>query len=141
MGLFPYANRYPVQRTLPDRGRDRAEVLAEIEAMATFMAAAESDIDIFHVNDHLAGNGWRMNGLQNPPGLHFCISRPNTVAGVMDHFAQDLDDAVAYARDRVGTPPRSGAAYGAGGASVPRDMVQAGMAGWLDATQSLPPTS
>ena len=47
--------------------------------------------------------------------------------------------ASGYARERVGTPPKSGAAYGAGGTSVPREMVQAGMSGWLDATQSLPP--
>jgi hypothetical protein len=82
-----------------------------------------------------------MNGLQNPPALHLCITRPNTAPGVMDRFAEDLHSAVGYARERVGTAPKSGAAYGAGGTSVPREMVQAGMSGWLDATQSLPPVS
>ncbi len=32
---FPYADRFPVHRTLPEQGRPRAEVLAELEAMAT----------------------------------------------------------------------------------------------------------
>ncbi len=104
-----------------------------------FCAAPSGEVDIFHVNDYLAKQSWRMNGLQHPPAIHFCITRPNTAPGVMDRFAEDLHGAVAYARERVGTSPKSGAAYGAGGISVPREMVQAGMSGWLDATQSLPP--
>jgi sphinganine-1-phosphate aldolase len=107
-------------------------------------AAAESHgddvepIDIFHVNDSLASKQWRMNGLQMPPSVHFCITRPNTLPGVMDRFAADLHEAVGYARERRGTAPRSGATYGGGGASVPREMVADGMSRWLDATQALP---
>ena len=35
MGLYPYADRYPVVRSFPEHGRPRADVLAEIEEMAT----------------------------------------------------------------------------------------------------------
>jgi sphinganine-1-phosphate aldolase len=108
-------------------------------------AAAETPpddgpIDIFHVNDALAAKRWRLNGLQHPPAVHFCITRPNTMPGVMDRFAADLHEAVGYARERRGTAPRSGAMYGGGGAEIPRDAVAAGIKGWLDATQALPPT-
>ena len=34
MGKFPYEDRFPVNRTLPAAGRPRAEVLAELQAMA-----------------------------------------------------------------------------------------------------------
>jgi glutamate/tyrosine decarboxylase-like PLP-dependent enzyme len=34
MGSFPYEDRFPVNRALPDAGRPRADVLAELEAMA-----------------------------------------------------------------------------------------------------------
>lgn len=34
MNDFPYRDRFPIHRTLPDRGRPRAEVLAELRAMA-----------------------------------------------------------------------------------------------------------
>ncbi|MBN2622470.1 MAG: aspartate aminotransferase family protein [Acidimicrobiales bacterium] len=34
MTKFPYEDRFPVNRTLPDHGRPRAEVLAELHAMA-----------------------------------------------------------------------------------------------------------
>ena len=100
--------------------------------------AGDDPIDIFHVNDSLASKQWRMNGLQLPPAVHFCITRPNTLPGVIDRFAADLHEAVGYARERRGTRPRSGATYGAGGTSVPREQVEAGVIGWLDATQSLP---
>lgn len=98
----------------------------------------DEPIDIFHVNDALAAARWRMNGLQHPPALHFCVTRPNTMPGVLERFADDLREAVAYAREHRGTRPRSGATYGAGGASIPRDQVSAGIASWLDATHALP---
>jgi sphinganine-1-phosphate aldolase len=101
-----------------------------------FAAASGGEIDIFHVNDSLARDGWRMNGLQLPPALHFCVTRPNTLQGVMERFAEAVHSAVAYARERVGTAPKSGATYGGG---VPSEVVAAGMSGWLDATQALPP--
>ena len=34
MGLFPYADRYQVERSLPSIGRDREEILDEIRAMS-----------------------------------------------------------------------------------------------------------
>ncbi|MCZ7629693.1 MAG: pyridoxal-dependent decarboxylase [Microthrixaceae bacterium] len=34
MSYYPYADRFPVNRTLPEQGRDRAEVLAELRTMA-----------------------------------------------------------------------------------------------------------
>jgi glutamate/tyrosine decarboxylase-like PLP-dependent enzyme len=102
--------------------------------------AVSRGVDIFHVNDSLAANGWRLNGLQRPPAIHFCITRPNTQPGVMERFERDLAGAVEYARERAGTKPRSGATYGGGGVEAPRDAVAAGMVGWLDATQALPPS-
>ena len=35
MSTYPYADRFPVVRSIPDHGRDRSEVLAELRAMAT----------------------------------------------------------------------------------------------------------
>lgn len=123
--------------------QDGLRVLGEPTFNVAFSHKEGSGIDIFHVNDHLASCGWRMNGLQRPPALHFCVTRPNTQAGVVDRFAADLAAGVEHARSEAeaGRSPRSGATYGAGGASVPTEMVLAGMAGWLDATQSLPPPS
>ena len=34
MSYYPYAEQYPVNRTMPEQGRDRAEVQAELKAIA-----------------------------------------------------------------------------------------------------------
>jgi sphinganine-1-phosphate aldolase len=104
----------------------------------TFNVAFRSDVvDIFHVNDHLTAKGWRMNGLQLPPGLHFCVTRPNTQPGVAEAFAVDLAEAVAYAKAQpAGSRPRSGAFYGAGGVTVSVADLKPQLTARLDAMHS-----
>jgi glutamate/tyrosine decarboxylase-like PLP-dependent enzyme len=119
--------------------RSAVESVPELQLLgrSPFMVAFGSEqLDVWHVNDALQDRGWRMNGCQLPPGLHFCVTRPNTLPGVVDTFAADLRKAVAYAKDPPPTPPRSGALYGGGGADMPTaDLLVA----YLDATSVLAP--
>ena len=101
-----------------------------------FTTTDESGLDIFLVNDFLASRRWRLNGLQRPAAVHFCVTRPNTQPGVIGRFAVDLDLAVRDARERVGTAAKSGAFYAG---NVTREQIESGMAWWLDATLALPP--
>jgi sphinganine-1-phosphate aldolase len=80
-----------------------------------------------------------MNGLQNPPALHFCVTRPNTQDGVTEAFAHDLAEAVAYAKDPPSPMPRSGAMYGAGGVFPDREEMRAAIADRLDAMHEVGP--
>ncbi|MEX0848315.1 MAG: aminotransferase class V-fold PLP-dependent enzyme [Ilumatobacteraceae bacterium] len=106
------------------------------------IAFGSGELDIFHVNDGLADLGWRMNGLQFPPALHFCITRPNTQPGVTEDFARDLAKAVSYAMNPPSPMPRSGAIYGAGGAArPPREMLASAAADRLDACLEVGPRS
>lgn len=73
---------------------------------------AAPGLDIYAVNDELIARGWRLNGVQRPPGLHFCITRPNTAPGVIEAFLADLAAAVEAARGRPPGSARSGALYG-----------------------------
>jgi glutamate/tyrosine decarboxylase-like PLP-dependent enzyme len=107
---------------------------------SVFNVSFRSDeLDIFHVNDGLADRGWRMNGLQLPPALHFCVTRPNTQPGVVEAFAVDLAAAVEYAKDPPRPMPRSGAMYGAGGVTPDRTKIRSGIADRLDAMHELGP--
>jgi len=112
------------------------QVLGDPFFNVAFTTTEQSGLDIFHVNDFLASRRWRLNGLQRPAAVHFCITRPNTQPGVIDRFAEDLTQAVADAREHVGTPAKSGAFYAG---DVTREQIESGMAWWLDATQALPP--
>ena len=106
------------------------------------IAFTSDQLDIFHVNDGLADLGWRMNGLQFPPALHFCITRPNTKPGVTEDFVRDLTKAVSYAKNPANPMPRSGAMYGAGGAQrLPVDEMREASANRLDAIHEVGPLS
>jgi sphinganine-1-phosphate aldolase len=95
----------------------------KIAGNPTFCIAFLSDaVNIYHVNDHLISRGWRMNGLQSPPGFHFCITRPQTAPGLAERFLADLHAGVEYAKTSPPHPPKSGAVY-AGAASFPPAMV------------------
>ena len=76
----------------------------------TFLFAFTSDeFDIYHVNDEMKRRGWRFNGQQYPNALHMAVTRPQTQPGVVEAFAADLDEAVAYARERGDEPAESSA--------------------------------
>ena len=80
-----------------------------------------------------------MNGLQLPPALHFCVTRPNTQAGVAEAFVEALRVAVAFAKEHQGGPAKSGAMYGFGGTPQGNATLEAVMAGVLDAMHDVAP--
>jgi len=100
----------------------------------TFLVSFRSDtVDIFHVNDFMKTKGWRFNCLQLPPALHFCVTLPSTaVTGIADRMIADLKDAVAYAREKAGTPAQSSALYGIAGSVEGNQMVNELLCGVFD---------
>ena len=121
------------------RTHPELELIGDSLFNVAFKASPESGIDIFHVNDGLADLGWRMNGLQRPPALHFCITRPNTQEGVAEAFAIDLATAVQYAKNPPSAMPKSGAMYGAGGRTMDSDRLRVGLFDRLDAMHEVGP--
>ena len=109
----------------------------------TFLFSFTSDaFDVYHVNDFMRSRGWRFNGQQYPNALHMAVTRPQTQPGLVEQFAADLSDAVAYAREHEGDAPKSGAIYGgvAGGMTAEADeFIRAVMADMLDGQSALPP--
>ena len=108
----------------------------------TFLIAFQSDdpdVDIYLVNDALKESGWRLNSLQLPAALHFCVTKPNTTPGTAEAFLADLSQAVDYAREHKGEPAASGAMYGFGGTPQGDATISALMSSVLDAMQAVAP--
>ena len=124
--------------------RDTVVATPELRLVGTptFVVAFTSDVvDIYHVNDAMRARGWRFNGLQYPNALHLAVTRPQTQDGVVERFAADLREAVAYARDHAGQPAVSAALYGGlpGGMTADASVfITAVMRQLLDAQQSVP---
>ena len=111
----------------------------------TFCFSFTSDaFDIYHIADFMRRRGWRFNGQQYPNAIHMATTRPQTQPGVVEAFAADLDEAVAYAKEKeaAGEAAFSTSIYGgvAGGLTEEADeFIRSVMTGMLDTQQSLPP--
>lgn len=126
--------------TTADKIRAGIAQIPEIKIMgkSTFLIAMASEVvDIYHVNDYLASKGWRMNGCQNPPGFHFCITLPQTEPGLAERFIEDLKAGVAYAKNPLQPTPMSGALYGLSGSADGKEILKQGMLAWVEATYEL----
>ncbi len=122
--------------------REAVAVIPELEVIGdpTFLVAFRSrELDIFQVNDGLIDLGWRLNALQLPPALHFCVTRPNTAPGVAAQFARDLRAAVDYAKRPAQESARSGALYGLGGTPAGNEALETLFGAALDAMYEVAP--
>jgi sphinganine-1-phosphate aldolase len=121
---------------IADRIREGVRSIPELKLIgeSTFLVSFRSDeVDIFHVNDYMAGRGWRFNCLQLPPAIHFCVTVPQTlVPGVADRLVADLRQAVPYARSAAGKPAMSSAIYGLAGTAVGNAAVKELLYGFFD---------
>jgi len=107
----------------------------EIIGKPTFCIAMRSDaVNIYHVNDYVFRQGWRLNGLQAPPAVHLCLTLPQGAPGVAEKFVADLRAGVAYAKNPPEEKPRSGAVYGGGGGNFDPAFLNEMLAAWLDST-------
>jgi sphinganine-1-phosphate aldolase len=123
--------------------RDGIDNIPELEVIGdpTFLVAFRSpELNIYHVNDHLVAKGWRLNALQLPAALHFCVTRPNTAPGVEAAFLADLRDAVEYAKHPARAEPKSGALYGLGGTPEGNEILNTLFTAALDAMYEVAPT-
>ncbi len=123
--------------------RDGIRSIPELEVIGdpSFLVAFRSPaLDIYHVNDALIEKGWRLNALQLPPALHFCVTRPNTAPGIADAFLKDLREAVEYAKHPARGQPKSGALYGLGGTPEGDEILGSLFGAALDAMYEVAPT-
>jgi sphinganine-1-phosphate aldolase len=119
------------------------DAIPELEVIGnpTFLVAFRSpELNIYHVNDHLIAKGWRLNALQLPAALHFCVTRPNTAPGVADAFVAELRAAVEYAKHPARPEPKSGALYGLGGTPEGNEILNTLFTAALDAMYEVAPT-
>jgi len=111
-------------------GIPELQVIGDPLFMTSFMS---DQVDVYLVNDALKERGWRMNAQQLPPGLHFCVTGPNTQPGVAEDFLTDLRSAVDYAVKHRGESAKSGAMYGFGATPQGQETLTVVMNGVLDA--------
>ena len=141
MGEEGYLNAAKAIMTASDTIRVGIAKIPELRIMGkrpTFLISLTSDVvDPYFVNDYLASKGWRMNGCQNPPGFHFCLTLRQTLPGVAEKFVKDLGDAVNFAKDPPYETPKSGFLYGMGATADGREVLKQGIKSYIEAWYEL----
>lgn len=141
-GKEGYMNRAKKIFDVNTRMKNMVRTIPELKLFgdSLFITAIGSDIfNIYHVNDYLKTKGWRMNGQQNPNGIHFCITGPQvTNPGIVEAFEADLKAAVEYAKAQKGDP-KSAAMYGGAGREIDPSMYMPMLFAYTDVTQSTYP--
>jgi sphinganine-1-phosphate aldolase len=140
MGEEGYLNAAKSIMQASDEMRAGIAKIPEMRIMgkSTFLISLTSDVvNPYFVNDYISSKGWRMNGCQNPPGFHFCISLPQTLPGVAERFVKDLADGVSFAKNPPYDNPKTGYLYGLGASPDGRTMLQEGMKNYIDASYEI----
>ena len=143
MGKSGYRNAakeiYEAAQKIVDGIRNNIPEIQVVGNPLFLVAFTSEELDVYLINDELKRRGWRMNALQMPPGLHFCVTRPNTGENVIEDYLVDLKASVEYAKEHKGEVAQSGAMYGFGGTPKGNATLAFVMSGYLDAMHELAP--
>lgn len=110
------------------------------ETDASVVAFTSNSFNIYALADRMSKLGWTLSTLQNPPGVHVCITLNHTKAGVIDEFLRDLD---ATCQELVANPElsrqsRTAAIYGMASAVPDKCLVEEVSYMFLDSCYAMP---
>ncbi|HEY5250661.1 MAG TPA: aminotransferase class V-fold PLP-dependent enzyme [Acidimicrobiales bacterium] len=88
------------------------------------IAFASDELDIYAVMDQMSQRGWSLNGLQQPPAAHICVTLRHAQPGIADRFVADLASSVEVVRGQPGAAGSMAPIYGMTGAVNTRGTVE-----------------
>jgi glutamate/tyrosine decarboxylase-like PLP-dependent enzyme len=88
------------------------------------IAFGSDQLDVYAVMDQMSLRGWSLNGLQDPPAAHICVTLRHAQPGVADRFVVDLQTSVEAVRHLPGTQGAMAPIYGMAGAQKTRGTVE-----------------
>ena len=88
------------------------------------IAFASEALDVYAVMDQMSSRGWNLNGLQDPPAAHICVTLRHCQPGVAERFVSDLENSVEAVRHLPGTHGVMAPIYGMTGATKTRGTVE-----------------
>jgi len=101
------------------------------------IAFASKKVDIYDVMEHMTEKGWSLNGLQDPPAIHICVTLRHTGPGVAGRFIEDLKGSVALAGKAQEEGSSKTAIYGLGSTFPDKRLVGRGLDMYMDTLYSV----
>jgi glutamate/tyrosine decarboxylase-like PLP-dependent enzyme len=96
------------------------------------IAWRSDEVNIWGVLDEMSNRGWSLNGLQDPPAMHLCVTLRHCQAGVVERFAADLAASVQHLREHPDAGHDLAPVYGMAQMTEMQGMVEAGIADYVD---------
>lgn len=89
-----------------------------------FVVAFGSDsLSIYSIQDFLAKRNWNLSGLHKPACIHISLTQRHTQPGLAQKLINDLQDAVAYAKENPQEQGEMAPIYGLAGNVETRGML------------------
>ena len=107
--------------------RKGIEAIPELQVLGDplwVVAFASDQVDVYAVMDQMSLRGWSLNGLQDPPAAHICVTLRHAQPGVADRFVADLENSVEAVRHVPGAQGAMAPIYGMAGAHKTRGTVE-----------------
>lgn len=86
------------------------------------IAFGSDTLDIYEIMACMEERNWNLNGLQNPPSVHICVTLRHTQPGVAERFVEDLKASVQEVKEDPRKKGRKIPLYGLA-ASLPDKRV------------------
>jgi len=96
------------------------------------VAFRSDDVNIWGVLDEMSKRGWSLNGLQDPPAMHLCVTLRHCQDGVIDRFGLDLAECVRHLRDHPDAGHDLAPVYGMAQMTEMQGLVEQGIAEYVD---------
>lgn len=107
--------------------RNAIEAIPEVFVLGDplwVVAFASDELDVYAVMDQMSARGWSLNGLQNPPAVHICVTLRHAQPGVAARFGADLEASVDAVRKAPGAHGVMAPIYGMASTTKMRGTVE-----------------
>lgn len=101
---------------------------------AMIVCFGSDETNIYRVDELMGKRGWSLNGLQNPPSIHLCVTYRHVQEGYWRNFVDDLRECTAEVMcDPTAKPdPDSKAGIYGAAASLPAGAVSTSLNCYMD---------
>ena len=102
-GYIQYANKIIqlVQKLkIIIRNIPELRLLSDVEVMVIAFTTKDSAINIYNIKNEMSKLGWYLSSLQNPNGIHFCVTAVHTeINNFASMFEHDLKSSISNVKN------------------------------------------
>ncbi|CAK9300315.1 unnamed protein product [Gordionus sp. m RMFG-2023] len=105
--------RYLMNKIKELKGSLDLKILGDPKLNVIALGNDKGIYDVYDMGQEMSLKGWNLNYLQNPHGIHLCLTHVHTQPGVIDEFLNDLKGCDEILKNRSKSPKEQSKNIGA----------------------------